>query len=90
MLLIALAGAAAAAAVGDLGSRAAAGMGRDLREKVFARVLSFGQQEMDAFSTASLITRSTNDIQQVQNVTVLLLLSLIHISSVLMSRWPSW
>ena len=50
-----------------------AGMGRDLREKVFARVLSFGQQEMDAFSTASLITRSTNDIQQVQNVTVLLL-----------------
>ena len=73
MLLIALAGAAAAAAVGDLGSRAAAGMGRDLREKVFARVLSFGQQEMDAFSTASLITRSTNDIQQVQNVTVLLL-----------------
>ena len=72
MLLIALAG-AGAAAVGDLGSRAAAGMGRDLREKVFARVLSFGQQEMDAFSTASLITRSTNDIQQVQNVTVLLL-----------------
>ena len=73
LLLIALAGAAAAAAVGYLGSRAAAGMGRDLREKVFARVLSFGQQEMDAFSTASLITRSTNDIQQVQNVTVLLL-----------------
>lgn len=73
MLLIALAGAAAAAAVGYLGSRAAAGMGRDLRQKVFARVLSFGQQEMDAFSTASLITRSTNDIQQVQNVTVLLL-----------------
>ena len=73
MLLIALAGAGAAAAVGYLGSRAAAGMGRDLREKVFARVLSFGQQEMDAFSTASLITRSTNDIQQVQNVTVLLL-----------------
>ena len=73
MLLIALAGASAAAAVGYLGSRAAAGMGRDLRQKVFERVLSFGQQEMDAFSTASLITRSTNDIQQVQNVTVLLL-----------------
>ena len=73
MLLIALAGAAAAAAVGYLGSRAAAGMGRDLRQRVFERVLGFGQQEMDAFSTASLITRSTNDIQQVQNVTVLLL-----------------
>ena len=73
MLLIALAGAGAAAAVGYLGSRAAAGMGRDLRQRVFERVLSFGQQEMDAFSTASLITRSTNDIQQVQNVTVLLL-----------------
>lgn len=73
MLLIALAGAGAAAALGYLGSRAAAGMGRDLRQRVFERVLSFGQQEMDAFSTASLITRSTNDIQQVQNVTVLLL-----------------
>lgn len=73
MLLIALAGAGAAAAVGYLGSRAAAGMGRDLRQRVFERVLGFGQQEMDAFSTASLITRSTNDIQQVQNVTVLLL-----------------
>lgn len=73
MLLIALAGAGAAAAVGYLGSRAAAGMGRDLRQRVFERVLGFGQQEMDAFSTASLITRSTNDIQQVQNVAVLLL-----------------
>lgn len=73
MLFIALAGAGAAAAVGYLGSRAAAGMGRDLRQRVFERVLGFGQQEMDAFSTASLITRSTNDIQQVQNVTVLLL-----------------
>ncbi len=73
MLLIALAGAGAAAAVGYLGSRAAAGMGRDLRQRVYERVMGFGQKEMDGFSTASLITRSTNDIQQVQNVMVLLL-----------------
>ena len=73
MFLIALAAAAAAAAVGYLGSRAAAGMGRDLRQRVYERVMGFGQKEMDGFSTASLITRSTNDIQQVQNVMVLLL-----------------
>ena len=73
MFLIALAGAGAAAAVGYLGSRAAAGMGRDLRQRVYERVMGFGQKEMDGFSTASLITRSTNDIQQVQNVMVLLL-----------------
>ena len=73
MFLIALAAAAAAAAGGYLGSRAAAGMGRDLRQRVYERVMGFGQKEMDGFSTASLITRSTNDIQQVQNVMVLLL-----------------
>lgn len=78
MLLIALAGAGAAVAVGYFGSRASAGLGRDLRREVFARVLSFGQQEMDGFSTASLITRSTNDIQQVQNVMVMLLRMVIY------------
>lgn len=78
MLLIALAGAGAAVAVGYLGSRASAGLGRDLRQKVFHKVLCFGQQEMDGFSTASLITRSTNDIQQVQNVMVMLLRMVIY------------
>lgn len=78
MLLIALASAGAAVAVGYLGSRASAGLGRDLRQAVFHKVLGFGQQEMDGFSTASLITRSTNDIQQVQNVMVMLLRMVIY------------
>ena len=78
MLLIALASAGAAVAVGYLGSRASAGLGCDLRQAVFHKVLGFGQQEMDGFSTASLITRSTNDIQQVQNVMVMLLRMVIY------------
>lgn len=78
MLLIALAGAAAAVAVGYFGSVTAAKLGRDLRGKVFHKVLRFGQQEMDQFSTASLITRSTNDIQQVQMVMVMLLRMVIY------------
>ena len=56
--------------VGFFASRVGAGIGRDLRDKVFKRVVRFSNAEMDRFSTASLITRSTNDIQQ---------LSLIHI-----------
>ena len=51
----------------------AAGIGRDLRGKVFKKVVSFSNAETDHFSTASLITRSTNDIQQVQMVSVMLL-----------------
>lgn len=78
MLLVALAGAGASVAVGFLGSRASAGLGRDLRQKVFHKVLAFGQKEMDSFSTASLITRTTNDIQQVQNVMVMLLRMVIY------------
>lgn len=61
-----------------LASRAAAGIGRDLRKKVFDRVLSFSSGEMHHFSTASLITRSTNDIQQVQMVSVMLLRMVIY------------
>lgn len=61
-----------------LASRAAAGIGRDLRRKVFGRVLSFSSGEMHQFSTASLITRSTNDIQQVQMVSVMLLRMVIY------------
>lgn len=48
-------------------------IGRDLREKVFGKVLSFSNKEIDQFSTASLITRSTNDVQQVQMVSTMLL-----------------
>ena len=59
--------------VGFFASRVAAGIGMNLREKVFRQVVSFSNAEMDQFSTASLITRSTNDIQQIQMVSVLLL-----------------
>ena len=54
-------------------SRTAAGLAMHLRESLFTRVVSFGNEEMTKFSTASLITRSTNDIQQVQMVIVMLL-----------------
>lgn len=61
-----------------LAARAAAGIGRNLRKRVFDRVLSFSSGEMHHFSTASLITRSTNDIQQVQMVSVMLLRMIIY------------
>ncbi len=54
-------------------SRVGAGIGRDLRDGVFKRVVGFSNAEMDQFSTASLITRSTNDIQQIQMVSAMLL-----------------
>lgn len=62
-----------AIAVSFLASRAAASIGKNLRGQVFGKVLSFSSGEMHRFSTASLITRSTNDIQQVQMVAVMLL-----------------
>ncbi len=61
-----------------LASRAAAWIGRNLRGQVFDRVMSFSNAEMHRFSTASLITRSTNDIQQVQMVSVMLLRMVIY------------
>lgn len=59
--------------VGFFASRIGAGIGMNLRDGVFKRVVGFSNAEMDRFSTASLITRSTNDIQQIQMVSVLLL-----------------
>ena len=61
-----------------LASRIAAAVSRDLRDQVFRRVLSFSNREMDQFSTASLITRSTNDIQQIQMVIVMLLRMVLY------------
>jgi ATP-binding cassette subfamily B protein len=69
MLLISLLGGAATIAVGFLASRTAAGAARDIRRDTFAKVESFSSAEFDQFSTASLITRSTNDVTQVQMVT---------------------
>lgn len=73
MLGLALVGMVATVIVSLLSSRVAAGLGRNLREKVFRKVTSFSNSEFDKFSTASLITRSTNDIQQVQTLMVMLL-----------------
>lgn len=66
MLLFALLIMAAAVSVTFLSCRVAAAFSRDLRENVYKKVISFSSTEFDKFSTASLITRSTNDIQQVQ------------------------
>ena len=64
---------AVAVAVGFLASRVSAAIGRDLRRETFSAVIGFSNAEIENFSTASLITRTTNDIQQVQFVCVMLL-----------------
>lgn len=73
MLLYSVIMMAAAIAVSLISSRTSAAVGRDLRSSVFRKVVSFSNSETDRFSTASLITRSTNDVQQVQMVCVMLL-----------------
>lgn len=61
-----------------LSARVAAGYGHDLRNAVFRKVMTFSSSEFDSFSTASLITRSTNDIQQVIMVTAMMLRMIIY------------
>lgn len=73
MILISLVSMAASISVGFLSARVSSGLGRNLRDKVFNKVTAFSNGEFDDFSTASLITRSTNDIQQVQMFTVMML-----------------
>ena len=73
MLGLALASMTATILVGLLGARLAARLGRTLRKNVFTKVMDFSKTEMKEFSTASLITRTTNDVQQVQMVMVMLL-----------------
>ncbi|MED1412465.1 ABC transporter ATP-binding protein [Bacillus paramycoides] len=73
MLLLSLVSMAATVIVSLLAAKVAAGLGRDLRKKVFRKVTNFSNAEFDKFSTASLITRSTNDIQQVQTLMVMML-----------------
>ena len=73
MLALALLGMVASVLVGLLASRVGASTGRDLRGRVFRKVVGFSNNEFDQFSTASLITRSTNDIQQIQMLIVMLL-----------------
>lgn len=78
MLLIALLGAVASIVVGFIASKIAAGLGRNLRALVFEKVSTFSNFEMDRFSTASLITRSTNDISQVQTLMVMMIRMLFY------------
>lgn len=73
MLLVSLLGAIASISVGFIASRVAAGLGRNLRRAVFTKVESFSNAEFDQFSTASLITRSTNDITQIQTLMVMMI-----------------
>lgn len=72
MIALALLTMVAAILVGYLSAKLAARTSRDLRNQVFQKVVGFSSEEMNRFSTASLITRSTNDIQQVQQVLVML------------------
>ncbi len=73
MLLLTLVAAFCTIIVGFLASRVAAGFSRDLRSSIFEKVENFSSREFDKFSTASLITRSTNDITQLQMVIVMLI-----------------
>lgn len=73
MIVVTALGAICAVIVGLLAARIAMGMSRQLREKLFTRVERFALADFNKFSTASLITRSTNDIQQIQMTTTMLL-----------------
>ncbi len=78
MLLLAALGMCASIMVGFMAARVGAGIGRGLRRDVFRKVVSFSNAEFDRFSTASLITRSTNDIQQVQLLSVMVLRMVLY------------
>ena len=73
MLIISLLGGIATVGIGYLAAKIATGFAKDIREKVFSKVESFSLAEFNKFSTASLITRSTNDIQQLQMVYIMIL-----------------
>ncbi len=78
MLLFSLLSGACTIVVGYLSARTAAGMARNLRRAVFTKVENFSSAEFDKFSTASLITRSTNDITQVQMVVLMMIRMVIY------------
>ena len=77
MLLIAAGGAVCSIAASFLSSRTAMGLGQILREKVFTRVESFSLNEFDNLGAATMITRTTNDITQIQQVTIVILRMMI-------------
>ncbi len=73
MLLVAIGGTISTVIASFFSSKISVGFGKDLRRKVFTRVESFSLNEFDKFGTSTLITRTTNDITQVQQVTILIL-----------------
>ena len=78
MLAVSLVAIIAAVAIARLGSRVAAGVGRDTRASVFARVLTFSDREVMGFGAPTLITRAGNDVTQVQMVVSMLLMVVIQ------------
>jgi ATP-binding cassette subfamily B multidrug efflux pump len=78
MLLVTLLSVACRIVVGFMSARIGSGMARDLRKKVFTKVESFSSTEFDKFSTASLITRSTNDVTQIQMVVIMMMNMVIY------------
>ncbi len=78
MLLVTLLSITCTIAVGYLSAQTAAGLARDLRRNVFERVESFSSVEFNKFSTASLITRSTNDVTQIQMVVIMVMRMVIY------------
>ncbi|MGC9395731.1 MAG: ABC transporter ATP-binding protein [Anaerolineae bacterium] len=78
MLLLTLLSVACTITVGLLAARTSAGLARDLRAAVFEKVEHFSGIEFDKFSTASLITRTTNDVTQVQMVTMMMMRMVIY------------
>lgn len=78
MLLLAFVGGIATVLVSFFASRVAALLAKNLRKDVFKKVVSFSNNEFDKFSTASLITRTTNDIQQIQTFLVMLLRMILY------------
>jgi ATP-binding cassette subfamily B protein len=78
MLLLTLLSGACTIVVGFLSAQTAAGVARDLRRSVFQRVESFSSVEFDKFSTASLLTRTTNDITQIQMVVIMVMRMVIY------------
>ena len=91
MLVVTLIGSAAIVCVGFLVSRTVTGFSRNLRAAIFAKILSFGQHEINGFSTASLITRSTNDVAQLERMWLMMLrMSLQAPIMAVGAIWNAW
>ena len=87
MLLMALVSTAASVGSSFFSAKVASGFGRDVRNRIFDRVAHFSVHQFDRFSTASLITRTTNDTTQVQQVLIMMMTMVITAPMMANSRW---